>query len=114
MQIGYLEFVTPNVDEFCAIYAKVHGVTFSEQVPALGNARTTTLTSGGKIGVRAPMRPDETPVVRSYFLTNDIDGAVEAAKTAGAEVAVAPMELPGQGTFAIFIHNGIESALWQN
>lgn len=114
MQIGYLEFVTPNVDEFCAMYEKVHGVTFSEPVAELGNARTTSLTSGGKVGVRGPMRPDETPVVRPYFLTNDIEGAVEAARTAGAEVAIGPMELPGQGTFAIFIHNGIESALWQN
>ena len=60
------------------------------------------------------MRPDESPVVRPYFLTNDIKGAVEAAKTAGADVAIEPMALPGQGTFAIFIHNGIESALWQN
>ena len=114
MQIGYLEFVTPNVDEFCAMYEKVHGVTFSEPVAELGNARVAKLTAGGKVGVRGPMRPDETPVVRPYFLTNDIAGAVEAAKAAGAEVAIPPMELPGQGTFAIFIHDGIESALWQN
>ena len=114
MQIGYLEFVTPNVDAFCATYEKVHGVTFSEPVAELGNARTTALASGQKVGVRAPMRPDEAPVVRPYILTDDIQAAFKAAEAAGAELAHPPMEIPGHGTFAIFIHNGIESALWQN
>ena len=114
MKIGYLEFVTPDVDDFCATYEKVHGVTFSDPVPELGNARTTQLASGGKIGVRAPMRPDESPIVRPYLLTDNMNAAFEAAKATGADIAIEPMELPGQGTFAIFIHNGIESALWQN
>jgi predicted enzyme related to lactoylglutathione lyase len=113
MNIGYLEFVTPNVDKFCATYAKVHSVTFSEPVPELGNARTAPLAAGGKIGVRGPMRPDEKPVVRPYLKTNDINAAVEAAKTAGAELAFPPTEISGHGTFAIFLHDGIESALWQ-
>ena len=113
MQIGYLEFVTPTVDEFCATYEKVHGVSFSDPVAELGNARTAPLAGGGKVGVRGPMRPDEKPVVRPYLATKDIQAAVEAAKTTGAEIAFPPMKLGDHGTFAIFIQGGIESALWQ-
>jgi len=113
MQIGYLEFVTPDVDAFCATYEKVHGVTFGDPVAELGNARTAPLASGGRVGVRAPMRPDEAPIVRPYMATENIQDAFKAAEAAGAELAFPPTELGGHGTFAIFIHNGIESALWQ-
>jgi len=114
MQIQYLEIVTKELDETCAALEAVHGVTFGEPVAALGNARTATLAGGGKIGVRAPMRETETPVVRPYLLVDDIEGAVKAAEAKGATIAIPPMELPGQGTFAIYILGGIEHGLWKN
>lgn len=113
MQIHYLEVVTPDVDNTCGTYALLHGVTFAESDVALGGARVAELASGGKIGIRAPLRDNEEPVVRPYFLINDIQAAVAAAEKAGAEVAVPPMELPGHGTCAIIIHGGIESGFWQ-
>lgn len=113
MQIRYLEIVTPEVDAVCDTYGTLHGVTFSEPEPSLGGARTAELSDGGVIGVRGPLRADETPVVRPYLFVDDIQAAVDAAKEKGAEIAVPPMELPGQGTFAIFIQGGIESGLWQ-
>lgn len=111
--IQYLEIVTPKVDETCAALGKVHGVTFSEPVPNLGNARTATMKDGGRIGVRGPMRPDEEPVVRPYILTKDIEAAVKAAQEAGAEIAMPAMEIPGEGKFAIYILGGIDHGLWQ-
>lgn len=113
MQIQYLEIVTPEVDAVCQTYAKLHGVTFKDADPSLGGARTGKLAGGGMVGVRAPMRDTETPVVRPYMLVDDIKAAVDAAAEAGAEVAMGPMEIPGHGTFAIFIQGGIESGLWQ-
>jgi predicted enzyme related to lactoylglutathione lyase len=113
MDLGYLEFVTANVDAVCATYEAVHGVTFSAPVPALGHARVAATSSGGRLGVRAPLRPDETPVVRPYVLVDDVEAAVAAAAAAGAEVAMPAMTIPGQGTFAIFLQDGIESGLWQ-
>jgi predicted enzyme related to lactoylglutathione lyase len=113
MKVQYLEIVTPDVDAFCKTYSKLHGVTFGESDPNLGNARTGELAGGGKIGVRAPMRETENPVVRPYVLVDDIQAAVDAAAEAGAEIAIPPMEIPGQGRFAIFIQGGIESGLWQ-
>jgi predicted enzyme related to lactoylglutathione lyase len=113
MKVQYLEFVSPDADAVCKTYAEIYGVKFGEPQPGLGNARTATLPDGSVLGVRAPLRPDETPVVRPYVLVEDIEAAVEKAKEAGAEIAVPPMELPGHGTCAIFIHGGIEHGLWQ-
>lgn len=113
MQIDYLEIVTPDVDAVCATYERVHGVTFGEPEAGLGNARTAVMANGGMIGVRAPMAESEEPVVRPYLLVDDIAAATEAAEAAGGMIAHPPMELPGHGTFAIFIQGGIHHGLWQ-
>lgn len=113
MRVQYLEIVTPSVDETCAALARAHGVTFGDPIAEFGNARTAALEGGGRIGVRAPMRETEAPVVRPYVLVDDIGAAVEAAQAAGAQVAMPPTEIPGQGTFSIYILGGIEHGLWQ-
>jgi predicted enzyme related to lactoylglutathione lyase len=113
MQIHYLEIVTPDVDGSVALYSKIHGVSFGAANENLGGARTAKLANGGTLGIRAPMRDTEKPVVRPYFLVHDIEGAVAAAAQSGAEIAMPPTEIPGQGKFAIMIHGGIESGLWQ-
>ena len=114
LQIQYLEIVTPSVKETIDALEAAHGVTFGEPVAEFGNARTAQLTGGGRIGVRAPMRETEEPVVRPYVLVDNIEAAVRAAEEAGAQVAMPPMEIPGQGTFAIYILGGIQHGLWQN
>lgn len=113
MQIHYLEIVTPDVEAACAACAQLHGVSFSEPVAELGNARTAELSSGGLVGVRSPMHETEQPVVRPYILVDDIDAAAEAVKMAGGEIAHPPMEIPGHGQFAIYIQSGIQFGLWQ-
>ena len=113
MQVQYLEIVTPDVDAVCETYAQVHDVEFGESDQSLGGARTAKLANGGMLGVRAPMRDTENPVVRPYMLVEDIQATVDAAAKAGAEVAVPPMEIPGHGTFAIVIQGGIDSGYWQ-
>ena len=113
MKIQYLEIVTPEVNAVCETYSLLHDVKFGENDPSLGGARTAKLASGGMLGVRAPLRDTEKPVVRHYILVDDIQATVDAAAKSGAEVAVPPMELPGHGTCAIVIHSGIESGFWQ-
>jgi predicted enzyme related to lactoylglutathione lyase len=76
-------------------------------------ARTAKMANGGRLGIRAPLRNTETPVVRPYFLVDDIEKAVAAAAQSGAEIAMQPTEIPGRGKFAILIQGGIESGLWQ-
>ena len=114
MKIQYLEIVTSDVDAVCATYEKAHGVSFSDPVASLGGARTAELSDGGRIGVRAPMHEAEDPVVRPYILVADVEAAAKTAEEAGAEIAHPPLEIPGQGKFAIFIQGGIQHALWQS
>ncbi len=113
MQIHYLEIVTKEVDAVCAAYAAVNGVQFGNPNAGLGNARTAALPGGGMLGVRAPMHDAEEPVVRPYWLVDDIGAALASAVKSGVEVAHPPLEIPGVGTFAIYIQGGINHGLWQ-
>ncbi len=113
LKVHYLEIVTSSVDQTCAAMEKAHGVVFGDPVSQLGNARTAKLAHGGLLGVRAPMRDTEAPVVRPYVLVRDIDAALQAAEASGAEVAMWPMTIPGRGKFAIYILGGIDHGLWQ-
>ena len=113
MQIYYLEIVTKEVDAVCAAYAAANGVQFGEPDAGLGNARTAALPGGGLVGVRAPLRENEEPIVRPYWLVDDIAAAVAAVVKAGGEVAHPPMEIPGHGTFAIYIQGAINHGFWQ-
>lgn len=113
MQAYYLEVVTPDVDAVCGAYAAAYGVEFGDPEPALGNARTAPLSGGGFVGVRAPLRASEQPVVRAYWLVPDIDSAVAAAVKAGAQLALPPMDIPGHGKCAIYILGGVEHGIWQ-
>ena len=113
VQIHYLEIVTREVDAVCAAYAAANGLRFGEPDAGLGNARTATLPRGGLVGVRAPMRESEEPVVRPYWLVGDIKSAVAAAVKAGAQLAHPPLEIPGHGTFAIYLQGGVQHGLWQ-
>ena len=113
MQIHYLEIVTKDVDAVCGSYAAAFGVKFSEPIAGFGNARTTKLPGGGMLGVRAPLRETEEPVVRPYWLVNDIEGALASAVKAGGEVAHPPLEIPGIGTFAIYLQGGNDHGLWK-
>ncbi len=113
MRVFYLEIVTPDVDAICATYAATHGITFGQPNAGFGNARTAAMPDGGMVGVRAPMRETEVPVVRPYWLVKDINAAVATAENSGGKIAHPPMEIPGHGTFAIYILGGIEHGLWQ-
>ena len=114
MKVEYLEIVTPEVDALCKQYATIYDITFGEPDPNFGGARKAKLDGGGWVGIRGPLRETETPVVRPYVLVKDINAAVKASTEAGAKVAMPPMQIPGNGMFAIVIHGGIECGFWQN
>ncbi|MEQ9095960.1 MAG: hypothetical protein RIE32_06825 [Phycisphaerales bacterium] len=111
-RVHYLEIVTPDVAETCALLGQTQGLRFGEPVAELGLARTAPLAGGGRVGVRPIMAPGEGPVVRPYVLVDDLDAAVQAARDAGAQIAIDRMAIPGQGVIAIYILGGIEHGLW--
>lgn len=113
MKVHYLEIVTRDVDGVCAAYGASHGVTFGEPEASLGGARTASLSGGGFVGVRGPLRDSEEPVVRPYGLVDDLRSTVAQVEKAGATVALPPMEIPGHGTIAIYLLGGNEHGLWQ-
>ena len=113
MLVQYLEIVSTDVDATCSALSKVHGVTFGEPDPGLGNARTAALAGGGQIGVRAPMAEHDQPIVRPYMFVDDIDAAVKAAEAAGGEFAMRATDIPGNGKFAIYFLQGTQFGLWE-
>lgn len=113
MKIHYLEIVSTDVEAICRAYEVAHNVTFKAPDEALGGARTVTLSSGSIVSVRGLLGDVEQPIVRPYWLVDNIEEALATAVAQGAEVAHSPLEIPGKGTFAIYIQGGIEHGLWQ-
>ena len=113
MQIYYLEIISQDVDTVCQAYEAAHSVTFSEPDEFLGGARTCTLSDDSIVGVRVPLRDDEEPVVRPYWLVDNIEQAVAKVEAAGATIAIPPMGIPGKGKFAIYILGANDHGLWQ-
>jgi predicted enzyme related to lactoylglutathione lyase len=48
-----------------------------------------------------------------YWLVDDIEAALEAASSQGASAAHPPLEIPGKGTFVIYIRGDVDHGLWQ-
>ena len=114
MTVRYLEIVSKDVDREIEILEAQRGIKFGDPVAALGGARTAAFGNGTTIGVRAPMHDAEEAVARPYFLTETLQETLDAAVAKGAELAVPPMELPGQGTIALYFVDGIQYGLWQD
>lgn len=113
MKLHYLEIVAIDVDAVCSAYMAGHKLQFGKPEAELGNARTARVKDDYLVGVRAPLHESEEPVVRPYWLVDDIESAVAAAVAAGGQVAHPPMEIPGRGTFAIYTLGGVHHGLWQ-
>ena len=113
MKIHYIEVVTADVEQTCEAYKASIGNDFNGPIAELGNAFVTQNAEGVMLGVRAPMHEAEGPVVRPYWLVDDIQAAVDAAVAAGGQLAVPPMPLPGYGQCAIYMLGGNQHGLWQ-
>ena len=113
MKIHYLEIVSDDVNAVCKAYEAAHVVSFSEPDEFLGGAKTCALPDGSTVGIRGPLRDTEEPVVRPYWLVDDLEQAVANIEAVGAKIAVPPTEIPGKGRFAIYILGSVDHGLWQ-
>jgi predicted enzyme related to lactoylglutathione lyase len=113
LTVHYLEIVCGDVDAQCAALERVHGLSFSEPVADLGQARVAEAPDGSLIGVRAPLAEHEQPIVRTYLEVEDIAKAVAEAEAAGAMIAYPPTQQGDTGTWAIYISGEVQIGLWQ-
>ena len=113
VQVHYVEIVTRDVAAQCAILRRIHGLSFGEPVPDLGQARVAEAPDGSLIGVRGPLAEHEQPIVRTYFRVDDIVRAVKEAESAGATIAYPPTQQGDTGTWAIYIFGDVQVGLWQ-
>jgi len=111
--VHYMEIVTHAVESTRDFLAAVHGWEFSKAKPLLGNAVVAELADGSRCGIRAPMNPQERPIVRNYFRVDDVEAESKKAVDAGAILALPPTPLGDQGTVAIYIVGGVELGIWQ-
>jgi predicted enzyme related to lactoylglutathione lyase len=111
--VHYLEIVTPDVMAARDLYATSFGWRFGAMDPDLGNAFVAELPDGSLCGIRAPMHPEELPIVRTYVRVPDIRTAVREIARSGARVLLDHMEIPGHGMIAIYEHGGVQQGLWQ-
>lgn len=113
MTIHYLEIVCANPAAQSAALEKILGFQFRGPIAELGDAYVAENADGGRIGVRASMHETEEPVVRPYFLSDDLERDLKHLEALGAQIAHPPMEIPGRGAFAIYILNGVQFGLWR-
>ena len=113
MKIHYLEIVASDIDTVCRSYEAAHKISFAQADGSLGGARTCSLADGSIVGVRGLLSDSEVPVIRPYWLVEDISAAVNAIEEQGAEILHPPLEIPGKGTFAIYSVGSIQQGFWQ-
>ena len=74
MGVHYLEIVCSDVDQQCAAFERVHGLSFGPPVADLGGARVAEASDGSNVAVRAPLAEHEQPIVRNYLA---VDGDLQ-------------------------------------
>ena len=111
--VHYLEIVTAEVEAVRELYENTCGWRFQPLAPELGNAAVAERPGGSLCGIRAPLQPQEHPVVRIYVRVNDLKATLQRAEQSGAEIMLPHMEIPGRGSIAIYRQGGIEHGIWQ-
>jgi uncharacterized protein len=111
--IHYLEIVTGDVESACNHYTKAYGWQFQPTGPELGHSFVAKIPGGSICGIRAPLNPEETPIVRTYLRVSDIAAATREAARLGAKILLDYMDIPGWGKISIYEFGGIQQGLWQ-
>jgi predicted enzyme related to lactoylglutathione lyase len=113
MTVQYIEIVSNDVDRLTGLYQRMHGLAFGAPDADLGQARVATQADGTVVGIRKPLAVHEHPIMRTYFVVEDIQQVVKNAEDSGATIAYPPTRQGHWGTFAIVIQGEVEHGLWQ-
>ncbi len=104
LPVDYIEFTSPKLEKTEAFFAEAFGWSFVEYGPDYRDIRDAGTGGGIERGeTRAPL-----VVLR----TDDLDGALEAVRAAGAEITKDIFEFPGGRRFQFREPGGTEMAVW--
>ncbi len=104
LPVDYIEFTSPELEKTQAFFAEAFGWSFVEYGPDYRDIRDAGTGGGIERGeTRAPL-----VVLR----TDDLDGALEAVRAAGAEITKDIFEFPGGRRFQFREPGGTEMAVW--
>jgi uncharacterized protein len=116
-QDGALNFVEMSSEDPSAtkrFLTEVFGWRFQSRAFPQGIYLSGEAPGGGRGGIR-PARPSEAPGTLTYLRVKDLSGALERVTRAGGKVVLAPVEIPGMGSFFWFqVPGGPILACWQD
>jgi predicted enzyme related to lactoylglutathione lyase len=96
------ELHTTDPDAALRFYEKVIG--FSHRSMDMGSAGVYHIVSRGGVdrgGVTKHLPGEAPPHWLPYVMVGDVDGTIATARTSGASIPVAPMDIPGVGRFSV-------------
>lgn len=111
----WADLSTPDLDGARRFYGALLGWSFDPSVAEMGNY-TTARMHGGTVAAIAPKMPGmDMPTVWSVYLkTADLDATAKRFTSAGGNLQVPPMEIPGQGRMAFgFDPTGAAIGFWE-
>ncbi|TLZ73190.1 MAG: VOC family protein [Methanobacteriota archaeon] len=111
--MAFTELASSDPEATRRFLEKIFGWSF-ESVKMLGGEYVSFAAPGGRGGIR-PTQPKERPNSTNYVRVPDLDIALTKIKTAGAEVVLPRVDVPGMGSFFWFrIPGGPIMACWQD
>ncbi|HVF20150.1 MAG TPA: VOC family protein [Mycobacteriales bacterium] len=110
----WVDLMTTDLGAAREFYAGLFGWDSEDGDPAFGGY--TMFTKGGKnVAGVGPVMAEGQPVVWStYLATDDADKTTELVRSAGGQVIVEPMDIPGAGRMAMYADpTGAAVGVWQ-
>ena len=104
MKIDYVEFTSPRLEDTQAFFAAAFGWSFVEYGPDYRDIREAG--TGGGIE-RGDLRP---PLI--VLRSDDLDGALQTVRKAGAEITREIYDFPGGCRFEFIEPGGTAMAVW--
>ena len=87
---GWISYSGPDLDKAKSFYSDVLGWTIQEMPMQDGSSHSAVMVNGAPIGGFSPM-PQDGGAWTIYVTVEDVDGAIEKAKSSGAKVLSEPL-----------------------
>lgn len=96
---GWISYSGQDAEKAKSFYADVLGWNIVEMPMQDGSSHSVVMLGEEPIGGFSPM-PEDGGAWTVFITVEDVDGATEKARAAGADVTMEPMDMPGVGRMA--------------